>query len=129
MRDGARAFLPDAMPCTITQGCFRTGRVGHVTPPIRKEHHMGSDFKARRGLRAFVAVTVISIGLGGTLAGVADAAPPSNITRSQRGAQWLANQIKANHGFVKSFGAADNTSTAYAVIAMRATGVDKPASD
>jgi len=90
---------------------------------------MGSDFKARRGLRAFVAVTVISIGLGGTLAGVADAAPPSNITRAQRGAQWLANQIKANHGFVKSFGAADNTSTAYAVIAMRATGVDKPASD
>ena len=90
---------------------------------------MGSDFRARRGLRAFIAVTVISIALGGALAGVADAAPPSNITRAQRGAQWLANQIKANHGFVKSFGAADNTSTAYAVIAMRSAGVDKPASD
>ena len=50
-------------------------------------------------------------------------------TARQRGAQWLANQIKANHGFVKSFGAADNTGTAYAVIGMRAAGVDKPASD
>lgn len=90
---------------------------------------MASDFKARRGLRAFVAVTIISIGLGGTLAGVADAAPPGNMTRAQRGAQWLANQIKANHGFVKSFGAADNTGTAYAVVAMRSVGVDKPASD
>jgi hypothetical protein len=90
---------------------------------------MGSDFRARRGLRAFVTATVISLGLGGALAGVAGAAPPSNITRAQRGAQWLANQIKANHGFVKSFGAADNTSTAYAVIGMRAAGVDKPASD
>jgi hypothetical protein len=90
---------------------------------------MGTDCKARRGLRAFVAVAIISIGLGSTLAGAAGAAPPSNVTRAQRGAQWLANQIKANHGFVKSFGAADNTSTAYAVIGMRAAGVDKPASD
>ena len=48
---------------------------------------MRSDFRARRGLRAFVALTVVSIGLGGTFAGVADAAPPSNITRAQRGAQ------------------------------------------
>jgi hypothetical protein len=85
---------------------------------------MGSDLRARRGLRAFVAVTVISIGLGGTLAGVANAAPPSNITRAQRGAQWLANEIKANHGFVKSFGSADVTSTAYAGWAC-AVGVDK----
>ena len=90
---------------------------------------MGSDFRARRGLRALVAATVISVALGGALAGVADATPPTNLTRAQRGAQWLANQIKTNHGFVTSFGAADVTSTAYAVIGMRAVGVDKPASD
>jgi hypothetical protein len=90
---------------------------------------MGSDFRARRGLRAFVTATVISVALGGALAGVADATPPTNLQRAQRGAQWLANQIKANHGFVKSFGAADATSTAYAVIGMRAADVDKPASD
>jgi hypothetical protein len=89
---------------------------------------MGSDFKARRGLRAFVAATVIGIALGSALAGVANAAP-TNLTRAQRGAQWLANQIKTNHGFVTSFGSADVTSTAYAVIGMRAVGVDKPASD
>jgi hypothetical protein len=91
---------------------------------------MRSDFKARRGLRAFVAATVISVAFAGALATSAGAAPPpSSAQRAQRGAQWLANQIKANHGFVKSFGVADAPSTAYAVIAMRAAGVDKPASD
>jgi hypothetical protein len=90
---------------------------------------MGSDFRARRGLRAFVTATVISLTLGGVLATSASAAGPTNMQRAQRGAQWLANQIKANHGFVKSFGAADNTGTAYAVIGMRAAGVDKGASD
>jgi hypothetical protein len=59
---------------------------------------------------------------------VADAAT-TNLTRAQRGAQWLANQIKTNHGFVTSFGSADVTSTAYAVIGMRAVGVDRSASD
>jgi hypothetical protein len=90
---------------------------------------MRSDFRARRGLRAFVAATVISLTLGGLLAAGAGAAGPTHLQRAQRGAQWLANQIKANHGFVKSFGAADVTGTAYAVIGMRAVGVDKPASD
>jgi hypothetical protein len=89
---------------------------------------MRSDFRARRGLRAFVAATVISLTLGGALATSAGAAP-TNSLRAQRGAQWLANQIKHNGGFVKSFGVADVTSTAYAVVGMRATGVDKPASD
>jgi hypothetical protein len=93
---------------------------------------MGSDLEARRGLRAFVATAVIGLGvslaLGGVLATSASATPPTHMQRAQRGAQWLANQIKANHGFVKTFGAADITSTAYAVMGMRATGVDKPAS-
>jgi hypothetical protein len=91
---------------------------------------MRTDCKARRGLRAFVAATVISVAIAGLLATSAGAAPPpTSAQRGQRGAQWLANQIKTNHGFVKSFGVADPTSTAYAVIAMRAAGVDKPASD
>jgi hypothetical protein len=90
---------------------------------------MGSDFRARRGLRAFVAATVIGLSLGGVLVANAGAAASPNLQSAQRGAQWLANQIKANHGFVKSFGAADVTSTAYAVMGMRAAGVDKPASN
>ena len=90
---------------------------------------MRSDFKARRGLRAFVATTVISLTLGGVLATSAAAAPPTNAQRAQRGAQRLANQIRFNHGFVKTFGVADVTTTAYAVIGMRAAGVDKPASN
>ena len=89
---------------------------------------MRTDFRARRGLRALVIATVISLTLVGTLAGVADAAL-TRLQRAQRGAQWLANQIKHNGGYVKNFGVADATSTAYAVIGMRATGVDKPASD
>ena len=90
---------------------------------------MRSDFKARRGLRAFVAAMVISLTLGGALATGASATPPTSAQRAQRGAQWLANQIKSNHGFVKTFGAVDVTSTAYAVMGMRAAGVDKPASN
>jgi hypothetical protein len=90
---------------------------------------MGSDLRARRGLRAVVTVMVITVALAGTLATGAAAAPPTNLQRAQRGAQWLANQIKHNGGYVKSFGVADPTSTAYAVIGMRAAGVDKPASD
>ena len=90
---------------------------------------MRSDFRARRGLRALVIVIAVSSMLGGALAGVAGATPPTNLQRAQRGAQWLANQIKHNGGFVKSFGVADPSDTAYAVIGMRAAGVDKPASD
>jgi hypothetical protein len=92
---------------------------------------MRSDFKARRGLRAFVATVALSLAIGGALAGGAAAAspPPTNHTRAQRGAQWLANQIKHNGGFVKAFGVADVSDTAYAVIGMRAAGVDKPATD
>jgi hypothetical protein len=91
---------------------------------------MGSDFRARRGLRALVVATVISLTLGATMAAVsATTPPPTNLQRAQRGAQWLANQIKHNGGFVKSFGVADSSDTAYAVIGMRAAGVDKPASD
>ena len=90
---------------------------------------MRSDFRARRGLRAFVIAVAISSTLGAALGGVAGAASPTNLQRAQRGAQWLANQIKHNGGFVKSFGVADTSSTAYAVFGMRAAGIDKPASD
>jgi hypothetical protein len=48
---------------------------------------------------------------------------------AQRGAQWMANQIRANGGYLKNFGSADVTDTAYAVIGMRAAGVDKGASN
>jgi hypothetical protein len=90
---------------------------------------MRSDSGARRGLRALVAVTVTSLTLGGALATSATAAPSANLQRARLGAQWLANQIKQNGGYVENFGVADPSSTAYAVIAMRAAGVDKPASD
>ena len=70
---------------------------------------MGSDFRARRGLRAlFVAATVIERGARRRTRRRAPAPrrrPTSQ--RAQRGAQWLANQIKANGGFVKNFGVAD----------------------
>lgn len=90
---------------------------------------MGPDFRARRGLRALVTVTIVSLALGGLLASGAGATTPTNLQRAQRGAQWLANQIRQNGGFLKNFGSADPVDTAYAVIGMRASGVDKPASD
>ena len=90
---------------------------------------MGSDFRARRGLRALVTVTIITLALGGILAGTANATAATRLQRAQRGAQWLANQIKQNGGYVKNFGVADVTSTAYAIIGMRAAGVDIAASD
>ena len=65
----------------------------------------------------------------GTSIGTAGAAPITNAQRAQQGAQWLANQIKSNGGVLQNFGKPDPVDTAYAVIGMRATGVDKPASD
>ena len=94
---------------------------------------MGSHFRARRGLRALVAATIVSTALFGATAATnsagAAAAAPTNIQRAQRGAQWLANQIKNNGGFLKNFGAADPVDTAYAVIGMRSVGIDKHASN
>ena len=84
---------------------------------------MRSDFRARRGLRALVIVIAVTLMLGGALAGVAGATPPTNLQRAQRGAQWLANQIKHNGGFVKSFGVADPSDTAY-----RSSACVRPAS-
>jgi len=89
---------------------------------------MGSDFRARRGLRALAVMTATSLALIGTYAGTA-AAATTNIQRAQQGAQWLANQIKSHGGVLQNFGKPDPVDTAYAVIGMRATGVDKPASD
>jgi hypothetical protein len=65
----------------------------------------------------------------GTSIGTAGAAPTPNVQRAQQGAQWLANQIKSNGGVLQNFGKPDPVDTAYAVIGLRATGVDKPASD
>jgi hypothetical protein len=92
---------------------------------------MGSGFRARRGLRALVVTTftLTSVALVAAPASTAAAVTATNTQRTQRGAQWLANQIKANGGFIENFGAPDPTSTAYAVIGLRAAGVDKPASD
>lgn len=90
---------------------------------------MGSHFTARRGLRALVAATIVSTAFIGATTPEAGAATPSNGTRAKQGAQWLANQIKANGGFIENFGQEDPVNTAYAVIGMRALGVDKHAAD
>jgi hypothetical protein len=90
---------------------------------------MGSRFSARRGMRALALTTAMSMAVLGTSAGSAHAAPLTNAQLAQQGAQWLANQIKANGGLLQNFGKPDPVDTAYAVIGMRATGVDKPASD
>jgi hypothetical protein len=92
---------------------------------------MGLGFRARRGLRALVVSTAVaaSVGLVAAPAVPAGAGTPAHVQRARRGAQWLADQIRANGGFVYNFGKADPINTAYAVIAMRAAKVDKPASD
>jgi hypothetical protein len=90
---------------------------------------MGTHFGARRGLRALATATLVSAALIGATAPPAGAATPTNGTRAKQGAQFLANQIRNNGGFLKNFGQADPVNTAYAVIGMRALGVDKHASD
>lgn len=94
---------------------------------------MGSDSRARRGLRALVVSTVMSLALIGAsvpnAGAVAPAATTTNIQRARQGAQWLANRIKHNGGVLLNFGKADAIDTAYAVIGLRAAGVDKPASN
>jgi hypothetical protein len=90
---------------------------------------MGTHFRARRGLRALVVSTVMSLALVGASTNVAGAATPTNRLRAQRGAQWLANQIKHNGGFLINLGEPDPVDTAYAVIGMRSVGVDKGASN
>ena len=92
---------------------------------------MGTHSRARRGLRALVVSTVMSVVLLG--ASAVNAGAETNAQKAQhgaqRGAQWLANQIRANGGFLENFGQPDVTDTAYAVIGMRAAGVDKGASN
>ena len=94
---------------------------------------MGSHYRARRGLRALVVSTLVSVALIATSAPNGGAATPAatttNIQRARQGAQWLANQIKHNGGVIVNFGNVDAVQTAYAVIGMRAAGVDKPASN
>lgn len=90
---------------------------------------MGSHFRARRGLRALVVSTVMSLALVGASASTAGAAAPTNRLRAQRGAQWLANQIEHNGGVLVNFGQPDPVDTAYAVVGMRSVGVGKGASN
>jgi hypothetical protein len=71
----------------------------------------------------------MSLALVVASAGTAGAAGPSNRQRAQRGAQWLANQITHNGGYLANFGKPDPIDTAYAVIGMRAVGVGKSASN
>src|SRR3954451_19413742 len=95
---------------------------------------MGFDFRARRGLRALsvrglvsvvMATSVTLVAIPATPAG---ADTPTNATRAQRGAQWIANEIRANGGYLRNFGKPDLVSTAYGVVSMRAAGIDLGAS-
>ena len=92
---------------------------------------MGTHFRARRGLRALVVSGVMTVALLG--ASAVNVGAETNAQKaqrgSQRGAQWMANQIRVNGGYLKNFGTPDATDTAYAVIGMRAAGVDKGASN
>ena len=90
---------------------------------------MGSHFRARRGLRALVVSIGISVTLAGLSASGASADTPTNLQRGQQSAQWLANQIKVNGGVLHNFGKIDPIDTAYAVIGIRAVGVDKAAAN
>jgi len=53
---------------------------------------------------------------------------PKSQAPAKLGASWLATQIAANGGFVKSFGSPDPTNTAYAVIGLHAAKVGGAAS-
>lgn len=90
---------------------------------------MGSHCRARRGSRALVAGTITTVALSGVSAAPASAATPTNIQRAQQAAQYLANQIELHGGVLHNFGKADPIDTAYAVVGMRAAGVDKAASN
>jgi hypothetical protein len=81
-------------------------------------------------MRALVVTTALaaSLGLVAAPAVPAGAATSTSVLRARRGAQWLANQIRANGGYVTNFGTVDPVNTAYAVVALRSTGVDKAAS-
>jgi hypothetical protein len=77
---------------------------------------------------AGVALTSASLAVALVLpAGQASAAPAaaavSSRTTATYGAGWMARQITANGGHMVSFGAADPSDTAYAVLGLHATGV------
>jgi len=90
---------------------------------------MGSHFGARRGLRALVVSTIMSVALTGVAGSGAGAAVPTNVQRAQQSAQWLADQIKLHGGVLQNFGKADPIDTAYAVIGIRGAGVDRAAAN
>src|SRR4051794_25499981 len=96
----------------------------------RERNPMHPDTRARRGMRALVLTIATMFTLVSTalIAEPASAAhkPPSS---AALGASWMANQITANGGFVKSFGSADPVNTAYAVIGMHAAKIGGGAGD
>ena len=95
---------------------------------------MTADSGARRGLRALVLFTTITL----AIAVAADAAGATPRVRrrtvqsrasAELGATWLADQITQNGGFIESFGAPDVTDTAYAVLGLHAAKIGGAASD
>ena len=95
---------------------------------------MTIDFGARRGLRALVLFTTITLAVA-VVADAAGAAPRVRRRRVQSpppaelGATWLADQITQNGGFIESFGAPDVTDTAYAVLGLHAAKIGGAASN
>jgi hypothetical protein len=87
--------------------------------------------RMRRGLRALILVIITALAASLTVTGTADATSskaPKSQAPAAIGASWLARQITANGGFVKSFGSPDPTDTAYAVIGLHAAKVGAAAS-
>ncbi len=56
------------------------------------------------------------------------AAAGGNSAAARYGAGYLARQIEANGGYLAPFGSPDASNTAYAVVALTAAGVGRPAS-
>jgi hypothetical protein len=67
---------------------------------------------------------------GAAMPGAAEpaAAAQSSAQAARWGAGWLADQITANGGYLTSFGVADQSDTAYAVVGMYAAHVGRTAS-
>src|SRR3954462_1244256 len=125
--------LSDPGRCaTCTGGVVGRNRAGRVArTSCERNSRMGTHARARRGLRALVIITAMSAALVGVSVGTVGAQTNAQKATygAQRGAQWMANQIRTNGGYLKNFGTADATDTAYAVLGMRAAGVDKGASN
>jgi hypothetical protein len=87
--------------------------------------------RARRGLRALLALPITALTLAiapsSAVHATSPAAAPTRGQVARWGAGWLARQITANGGHLVSFGAPDPTDTAYAVLGLHAAGVGRDA--